>query len=167
MPMKRGAGGRMQNYDSYGRYAKAVRIPPMPTRKEKARQREERKREELFNRARKSKDPYLFDVYIAIETEMPGEVVAVNAIKEEPHTQKRREFDIITKKFIIEVKGGSGKDKTKQYFAQRDYAIEKRKQYIIVAPNMPYGTKKYLTKAGLVVVDHERDLIRKMKEYNG
>ena len=103
MPTKKGAGGRQQNYDPRtGRFAKtdyAKLYPPRePTRKEKARKREEERRKALFNRAKNSRDPLIFDVFCAIESELPGSVQFVNENKFDPHIGQPRELDIITKK---------------------------------------------------------------------
>ena len=111
MPTKRGAGGRQQNYDPRtGRFAKtnfALLFPPQPpTRKEKARKKEAQRRELLFHRAKNSRDPLVFDVFCAIEAELPGSVQFVNEYKFDPFLGKEREFDIITKKCIIEIKSG-------------------------------------------------------------
>ncbi len=167
MPVKRGAGGKLQNYDSHGRYAKtnySFLYEVKPSRKEKARRKEDARREALYHRAKNSKDPYLLEVFLAIEKEMPGEVVSVNAIKEDCNNHQKREFDIITKKCIIEVKGGTAKNKTKQYFAQKRFAEEHRKDYIIIAPNMAYGTKKFLQNEGFHIVANTTDLIQEMKK---
>ena len=103
MPTKKGAGGRQQNYDPRtGRFAKtdyAKLYPPRePTRKEKARKREEERRKALFNRAKNSRDPLIFDVFCAIESELPGSVQFVNEEKFDPGLGRSRELDIITKR---------------------------------------------------------------------
>ena len=113
MPTKKGAGGRLQNYDpTTGRFAKtdyAKLYPPRePTRKEKARKREAARREFLFDRAKKSRDPLVFDVFCEIERNLPGSVQAVNENKFDPLIERPRELDIITKKCIIEVKKRKG-----------------------------------------------------------
>ena len=122
MPTKKGAGGRQQNYDSRtGRFAKTdytkLYPPQKPTRKEKARKREAQRREDLYNRARNSKDPLVFDVFCGIESEMPGSVQFVNEEKFDPRLGRPREFDIITKKCIIEVKSGRKPKGLKQFLA--------------------------------------------------
>jgi hypothetical protein len=63
MPTKKGAGGRQQNYDPRtGRFAKTdytkLYLPKEPTRKEKARKREEERRQNLFNRAKTVEIPW-------------------------------------------------------------------------------------------------------------
>ena len=102
MPTKKGAGGRQQNYDSHtGRFTKTdyskLYPPREPSRKEKAKKRELARREELRNRASNSKDPLLFDVFLAIENALPGSVLFVNETRDDPFLGKPRELDIITK----------------------------------------------------------------------
>ena len=122
MPTKKGAGGRQQNYDPRtGRFTKTnytnLFSPCKPTRKEKARKRETERRENLYNRAKNSRDPLIFDVFLAIEKNLPGSVRFVNEIREDAFSNKRRELDIITKKCIIEVKSGRKPKGLKQFLA--------------------------------------------------
>ena len=77
MPTKKGAGGRQQNYDPHtGRFTKAdyakLYPPREPTRKEKARKKEEQRREVLYNRAKNSRDPWLFEVFARSNLMCPG-----------------------------------------------------------------------------------------------
>jgi len=106
MPTKKGAGGRQQFYDSRGRYAKLVIEAPhlyKKSRKERASQKELLRREILYNRAKKSKDTFLFEVFQEIEKEMPGEILAVNEKRYDEGIKANREFDIISKRSIIEI----------------------------------------------------------------
>ena len=76
MPTKKGAGGRQQNYDPRtGRFAKtdyAKLYPPRePTRKEKARKREEERRQNLFNRAKTVKIPCSSKFFVKLKEICP------------------------------------------------------------------------------------------------
>jgi hypothetical protein len=170
MPTKKGAGGRQQNYNSRtGRYekvdyAKLYYIPP--SRKEKTQRRRELKQEELFNRARNSKDKYIFEVFCEIERVLPYHVQFVNEKKFDPFINNVREFDIITKKCIIEVKGGSnGSKMEKQFLKQKRYAAYKNKQYIIFAPNLPVMAIINFKKKGFNILNDIKTLINNIKEY--
>lgn len=166
MPVKRGAGGKLQNYDSHGRYAKtnySFLYEVKPSRKEKARRKEEARREALYHRAKNSKDPYLLEVFLAIEKEMPGEVTGVNEIRFDPNIGHPREFDILTKKCIIEVKG-KAKGSLSQLRAQQKYAEEHRKKHIVFSPDIPYGREKEYIKNGINIVKDFCVLLQIMRE---
>ena len=169
MPTKKGAGGRQQNYNSRtGRYekvdyAKLYYIPP--SRKEKTQRRRELKKEELFNRARNSKDKYIFEVFCEIERVLPYHVQFVNENKFDPFINNVREFDIITKKCIIEVKGNKVKRCLNQFLQQKKYAECKNKQHIVFAPTIPTMTKIDYEKHGIKIVKDYKSLVNTIKEY--
>ena len=82
MPTKKGAGGRQQNYDPRtGRFAKtsyATIEQRKPSRKEKTRKIRDIKQEQLFSRARNSKDKYVFEVFCEFERALTYHVEFVN-----------------------------------------------------------------------------------------
>ena len=171
MPTKKGAGGRQQNYDPRtGRFAKtdyAKLYPPRPpTRKEKARKREEQRREVLFNRARNSRDPLIFEVFCEIERNLPGTVQLVNEDKFDPCLGSPRELDIVTKKCIIEVKSGhKPRHALKQFLGQKRYAESRGKKHIVFAPQMPTMAKNEHGKSGIMITGDLRNLIQLIREY--
>ena len=169
MPTKKGAGGRQQNYDPRtGRFAKtsyATIEQRKPSRKEKAQRRRELKQEELFNRARNSKDQYVFEVFCEIERSLPYHVQYVNESKFDPFINDYREFDIITKKCIIEVKSGKVQKRLNQFTQQKRYADSKNKQHIVFAPTIPTMAKIDYEKHGITIVKDYESLINKIKEY--
>lgn len=170
MPTKKGAGGRQQNYDPHtGRFAKTdyAKLYPKrePTRKEKARKREEQRWEALFNRARNSRDPLLFEVFCAIESELPGIVQFVNEERFDQGLGRPRELDIITKKCIIEVKSGPKPSRAlKQFLGQKRYAESKSKKHIVFAPKMPTMAKNEHRKNGITITGNLQNLIELIKE---
>ena len=170
MPTKKGAGGRQQNYDPHtGRFAKAdyakLYPPREPTRKEKARKREEQRREVLYNRAKNSRDPLLFEVFCAIESDVPGSVQCVNENKFDPHIGQPRELDIITKKCIIEVKSGKVSHKLFQFQSQKRYADTVKKKHILYAPDIHAPTKRDYEKNGIIIKCSMKELTKTIKEY--
>jgi hypothetical protein len=170
MPMKKGAGGRQQNYNAHtGRYEKidyAKLYYTPPSRKEKAERRRNLKRDELYNRAVKSKDPYLLEVFCEIENALPYHVQFVNEQKFDSFINDNRELDIITKKCIIEVKSGeNGRKMEKQFFAQKRYAESKNKQHIIFAPNLPTMARINFEKKGFTITNDLKKLTHFIKEY--
>ncbi|MBO5286254.1 MAG: hypothetical protein J6B16_05090 [Clostridia bacterium] len=168
MPTKKGAGGRQQNYDSRGRYTKtdyAKLYYTPPSRKEKTQKRKDSKREELFNRARNSKDKYLFEVFCEIEKALPYHVQFVNETKFDPFINDIREFDIITQKCIIEVKSGSnGRKMENQFKSQKRYAEYKNKQHIVFAPNLPIMTIINFKRKGFNITNDIKMIINTIKE---
>lgn len=170
MPTKIGAGGRQQNYDPHtGRFAKTdyAKLFPLrePTRKEKARKREEQRREALFNRARNSRDPLVFEVFCEIESNLPGAVQFVNEYRFDPFLGTERELDIITKKCIIEVKSGKKPKKAlKQFLGQQQFAESIQKKHIVFSPTMPLMAKNEHRKSGITITGHMEHLIKFIKE---
>ena len=171
MPLKRGAGGRLQNYNPRnGRFAKnynLICIPEIkPTKKEKALRKEEHRREALYNRAKNSRDKYLFETYLEIEKALPGSVRFVNEQCYDENIKQRREIDIITKKCIIEVKSGKKvKGGQKQFLGQQKYAGTIKKQHIVFAPNMLTTTKMAHERHGIKIARDYNTLINYIKEY--
>ena len=168
MATKIGAGGRQQNYDPHtGRYTSTTFCrPPEIVEEEKKRLNERLRREELFNRAQNSRDPLVFETFRAIESALPGHVQAVNIKEREPDTKKLREFDIITKKCIIEVKSKHHLKKAKRQFkAQKIYAEKKHKYHLVYAPNVAQKTVLDFSQAGYRILKTHTDLINAIKEY--
>ena len=170
MPTKKGAGGRQQNYDPRtGRFAKtdyAKLYPPRePTRREKARKREEQRRETLFNRAKNSRDPLVFDVFCEIERNIPGTVQLVNEEKFDPSLGRPRELDIVTKKCIIEVKSGRKPKGLTQFLGQKTYAESRNKKHIVFAPNIFAAAKRSHERSGITIIRDYKILIETIKEY--
>lgn len=170
MPTKIGAGGRQQNYDPRtGRFAKTdyskLYPPAKPTRKEKAAKREAKRRESLYNRARNSPDPLLFETFCAIEEALPGSVQRVNENVTDPNTNKYRELDIITKRCIIEIKSSPTPDKLqRQYNGQLKYAESKNKKLVVFAPNiLPNALRNHL-EHGLAICNNFKSLLNFIKE---
>ena len=170
MPTKKGAGGRQQNYDSRtGRFAKtdyAKLYYKPPSKKEKARKREAARRAELYQRAAKSSDSLVFDVFCEIEDNLPGAVQFVNEEKFDPHLNKPRELDIITRNCIIEVKSGSKpRGALRQFLGQKQFAESKNKCHIVFAPAMPTMAKNQHRKSGITITGNLKTLINLIKEH--
>ena len=170
MPTKKGAGGRQQNYDPHtGRFAKTnffVLPPIQPTRKEKAQKRERERRKLLYNRARNSRDPLIFEVFCAIEKELPGAVQFVNEEKNDPFLGKPRELDIVTKKCIIEVKSGpKPRGALRQFLGQKQFAEFENKHHIVFAPKMPTMAKNQHRKVGITITSKLEKLIDLIREH--
>jgi hypothetical protein len=164
---KIGAGGRLQNYDSKGRYCKNNYFdftPPVFTKKEIRRRKEEKRRQELYEKAKSSDNAYVFDVYLALEKAMPGAVIGVNEKLIDANIGRLREFDIITKKCIIEVKSKKASKSEKQLLAQLKYANLHNMKHFLYSPTIPRATKYQYEKKGIDVSTTLDELIRKLKE---
>ena len=107
----------------------------------------------------------VFEVFCAIESEVPGSVQCVNENKFDPHIGQPRELDIITKKCIIEVKSGhKQRHALKQFLGQKRYAESIGKKHIVFAPRMPTMAKIEHRKSGIMITSDLRDLIQLIKE---
>lgn len=167
MPTKKGAGGRLQNYDSHGRYAKMSSFDYYDlklTKKEKAMMREKNKRDELFNKAKKKNDPLVLDVFLEIERSFPGIVQAVNSIVTDVENGKKRELDIVTKSHIIEVKSGKARHSLTQFKAQKLLAAAKKREYLVYAPSIASGAEKSYLNQDIRIVKTIDELKRIIKE---
>jgi hypothetical protein len=170
MPMKKGAGGRQQNYDPHtGRFAKTdfatLLLNLKPTKEERRRKAAISKRGDLYNRAKNSKDLGVFETFCAIEQALPGSVQVVNHEILDSSINGRREFDIITKKCIIEVKSGSASGCLRQFQAQQRFADENGKKHIVLAPRIKTMTKVDYENHGIKIVKNYESLINTIKEY--
>lgn len=123
------------------------------------------KQEELYYRAKNSKDPYVFQVFCEIKKALPYHVQFVNENKFDPFINDNREFDIITQKCIIEVKSDKVKRCLKQFLQQKRYAEYKNKAHIVFAPTIPTMTKIDYEKHGVKIVKDYKSLINTIKEY--
>jgi len=124
------------------------------------------RREELRNRANNSTDPLLNEVFTAIEKELPGNVQFVNSKFFDSNLNNEREFDIITKKCIIEVKSGKKiKRGLRQFEGQKKYAESKKKKHIVYAPNLRLNAQNEYKKHGIAIVTDIPSLIKIIKEH--
>ncbi|MBR2479315.1 MAG: hypothetical protein IKB47_02800 [Clostridia bacterium] len=120
----------------------------------------------MFNRAKNSRDPLVFDVFCTIESKFPGSVLFVNEEKMDCFLGGPRELDIITKKCIIEVKSGKKVRKgLRQFEGQKRYAESRGKIHIVYAPKMPQIARNTYGKMGITIVSNYTDLINMMKEH--
>ena len=164
---KIGAGGKLQNYDSKGRYCKNNYFdftPPVFTKKEIRRRKEEKRRQELYEKAKISDNAYVFDVYLALEKAVPGVVIGVNEKIIDENIGKLREFDIIAKKCIIEVKSGDVVKKGGQFLAQLKYTKLHGLHHFVIAPDINRIRTYQYTKDGFDISKTLEELVRKVKE---
>lgn len=165
MPTKKGAGGRQQNYDSHGRYVKSVYPQNTLSKKEKSRIKRERQIETFCLIADKKNDPLVKLLIIELEKAIPYSIQFVNGNKFDFVHNKIREFDIITRKVVIEVKSGSARRNLTQFKEQKDYADSKNKKYVVFAPNIGNGTKKEYNKNGIEIKTSIKELVSFVREY--
>ena len=166
MPIKRGPNGTFRSYSSAnGRYIKSSTnflTNLNNNKKHKYKPTEAQKRIDLLNRARKSNDLYLYDLFQKIENLFPGCVKMVNeniydANLPKPHF---REIDIITKNSFIEIKSGNSKCKFKQIIEQKRLADYYGKNYYVYAPNFKSGHLKVLRNNGIKVFNNHKELLK-------
>lgn len=168
MPKKKGAGGRLQNYDpNTGRYKKSTNIlenltinkmHPTKAQKDKMRM------NYLINCAKNKGDKYVLDALLYIEKYLPHSVLAVNCLRMDPNIEKIRELDIITTHHVIEVKGGKGGRLLKQLISQKKYADSINKKYVVFSPNIAKVRKYEYNKCGIHIVTSLKELIDYLKE---
>jgi hypothetical protein len=81
------------------------------------------------------------------------------------HYISLREFDIITKKCIIEVKSGKKPKGLVQFLGQKRYAESRNKRHIVFAPNISIPAKKSHEQSGITIVKDYKLLIETVKEH--
>ena len=81
------------------------------------------------------------------------------------HYISLREFDIITKKCIIEVKSGKKPKGLVQFLGQKRYAESRNKRHIVFAPNISIAAKKSHEQSGITIVKDYKLLIETVKEH--
>jgi len=167
MATKVGAGGHRQNYDSHGRYCKTDHLSVEPlklSKKEKARRRRANIINSFCERVDKKGDYLVKETFLEIEKAIPNSVQLVNQNKYDDIHLKTREFDIMTKKVIIEVKSGKARKCLTQLQEQNKFANSKGKKYVVYAPNILDGAKRDYIRNGIVIKTKISDLINFIKE---
>lgn len=171
MPYKLNSAGKLQAYDpNTGKYIRMLpdwmiqKPDPAAEKRLKKAAKHERRQMELDYRAAHSKDRYLYDAYLAIKHAFKNRVIHVNHFYK-TEDNKIREVDIVTQRTIIEVKSGTVHHKAPQLLAQKKYAASRKKQHIVYAPDIAYGTKIAYSKMGLTIATSKQELINYLKEY--
>ena len=90
--------------------------------------------------------------------------MAVNDERFDYNIQRPRELDIVTKKCIIEIKGGKASSSLKQLLAQKRFAEGKNKKRVFYAPEIYYNTMYDYRKHGIEVKKSIKELIQFIKE---
>lgn len=105
----------------------------------------------------------MFEIYSIIEKISPGSVTHINHKYYDKETNKYREFDIMSKTTIYEIKSGKARHKYKQYSAQKNIADRLKKNYVVFSPNSSNYQINVLKKCGINIfndienfVDNER-----------
>ena len=163
MPVKKGGGGKPQEYDpSNGRYGSgsigtiSKTFGPQP-QGPKVLTRSLLRKKRLDERAANSEDPLLPDVYNNIQTWVCGCVMKVNE-KYYLSPGHNGEIDIETRHLVIEVKSGTARHFVKQFTQEAAYAKIRNKEFIVFAPNMSQTRKNLARKLGFNVVSTDREL---------
>lgn len=163
MPYKKGPNGSLRFYDSRtGRYASSFANIQFSKKKMSKEEKKLIKKESLFNHAAKTKDKYVYDLFLELEKMKPNCVIIVNEKVYHKKIGKPREIDIMTDKFIIEVKSGKAKHRSSQFISQQDLASNLDKKHIVYAPDI--SDKKYneLKQKGIIVTRTKKELLERV-----
>ena len=95
---------------------------------------------------------------------MPGSVQHANEKVYDSNIKRTREFDIITKKCIIEIKSKSVARCLRQFLLQKNYADNNKKHHVVFAPDILFNTKSAYEKCGVKIVKTTTELINFIKE---
>ncbi len=165
MPLKKGAGGRAQNYDPHtGRYASTHYQPPPLTKREKAQKRLEAHLKNLYDIIIKKDDPLVAEVFTILAKEIPHHIIHANHKTNDDIHHKDREFDIITQRCLVEIKSGKARRCLTQLLEQKEYACSNHKKHILFAPDISKGTKRAYENQGITIVRTTEQLISFVKE---
>ena len=174
MPMKRGGGGQPQEYDpSNGRYGRGtsayrheniISTPQQET--VKVSQKLISQKRTLDARAKASTDDLLPGIYTKIQGWFPYCVKKVNE-RYQVSAYVKGEIDIETRRYVIEIKSGSGKHSTNQFLREKIYAKSRGKTLLVYAPNMSKARKADAARRGVLVISTEDELKKAMSKENG
>lgn len=165
MPYKKGPKNTLRYYDpSTGRYASSFRLDNIQPKKNKLRKKEkdDLKKEALYNHAAKTKDKYVYDLFLELEKNNPGCVIIVNERVYHKKIKKPREIDLMTKDYIIEVKSGKVKHASSQFIYQKDLASNLNRNHVVYAPDISDKKFNELKQKGIDVVRTKQDLLRRV-----
>lgn len=163
MPYKKGPNNTIRYYDSStGKYASSFSNIQFAKEKMSKEEKEMLKKESLFNHASKTKDKYVYDLFLELEKTKPGCVIIVNEKVYHKKIKQPREIDLMTKDYIIEVKSGKVKHRSTQFLSQQDLSNDLGKKHIVYAPDI--SDKKYneLREKGIDVVRTKKDLMERV-----
>ena len=168
MPLKAGLNGTFREYSSTnGRYVRSSLYDELLKNAaivQRKAEKERAKRNELDQRAFKSKDPFLCDVYQFIQNKMPGIVQHINENVYFPSDSKNHEVDIICKNAIIEVKSSSRPHCLSQVKKQMEYASKRKNKQILFAPNINSTVKQTYVNEGVKVCTTKNELLEELKK---
>ena len=170
MRLKRNKAGRLQYYDSKGRYSNmqslivcsSIEAVKESLKRKKALNFKKALREKALKANRKN--PYLIEVFDSIEKNIPNEILDVECNMNSKFTSHVRSLDIVTKKYIIEVKSGKSKGKDRQLYAQHLYATRINKKALVFAPNMDSNSEERYKRKGIIIFRNLNKMIKYMKE---
>lgn len=165
MPFKKGPNNTLRYYSSTtGRYVKTQpSLSAVSKRKKTYEEKLKERKEMLYNRARKIKDKYLFDVFKYLFEKCPNDILLINDRVYHKEIKSTREIDLMTKTSIIEVKSGKVRHKTKQFLAQKNLASSLNKEHIVYAPDITDKKYQELNKKGINVVRKKEELLERNK----
>ncbi len=165
MPYKKGPKNTIRYYDpATGRYASSFKFDIVHQKKNKLskKEKDELKKESLYNHAAKAKDKYVYELFLELEKNKPGCVIIVNERLYHKKIRQPREIDLMTKDYIIEIKSGKVKHKTRQFVDQQDLAKSHNKGHIVYAPDITDKKYSELINKGINVVRTKKDLIERV-----
>ncbi len=169
MPLKAGPNGTMRHYSSStGQYINEfdwlLLNNPSLSKSEKRKLKKARLKEFLDEKAKKSNDPLLNDVYKFIQRQLPNSVMFINEMIYNPETKKHQELDIITKTGIIEIKSSQNPHCLTQALVQKQYADKRKIKYILYAPNINIRALKEYESHGVKIATKLCEIEEELKK---
>jgi len=166
MPLKRGPNNTFRFYSSAtGRYEKnpLQYLEIIQKKKLTKKERDILVFQSFCNRAKQVGDPLLLETYKIIYQSYPRTVKHIGEKVFIPKEKRSREFDIICKNAIVEVKSSTHPQHVAQLLAQKDYADDVGLKHIIYAPNIASKPKKTYLEFGLIVATSSQELIKELE----
>lgn len=136
---EKGAGGKLQNYDSKGRYASSPSLLEQWAMEAKKKSKEPSKLEKRLMHfetliARKPNEEFIEEVYNVLKDVCPKKILYVLHTRYDEYGNRWGELDFETTRCVIEVKGGHARGNFTQYKKESDYAKSKNKLFYVYAP---------------------------------
>ena len=163
---KKGPHNTLRAYDSHnGQYVNDFsKFASAPKIKISSKEKEELRKEEVYQSANKSKDKNVFETYLILEGLRPGCVKHINCKVLDKFNKKERELDIVTDKAIYEVKSGKAKHRYKQYSRQKKYAQYINKDHVVFSPGSSNTQIKILRRMGINIYNDINEFIEMEKK---
>lgn len=171
MPYKKGPHNTLRLYSkTTGKYIKNTNTDMFSTnkkltKKDKSALRNLKKQQYLFEKALKSPDPLLYDVFNFLSKEFPNSIEDINERIYIKEFDKSYEMDIIGRNYIVEIKSGRKPGALNQCLIHKKIEKLYKRKAILYAPNITNKALKIYSNYEITVVKNFHQLREAIKSW--